>query len=206
MSSTKRGAVRQTEDYYPTPGWCVLSLLKKLEPSSSWPWLEPCCGDGAIIRAANKHYEALGKPLPDWYATDIRQTAVDECRKIKAVRSASRGDFLSEAFRERARLPPVRAIITNPPYQLAQKFLLACLSGWPNAMVAMLLRLNYLGSQSRAEFWRTYMADVYVLSKRPSFSYKGTDSAEYAWFVWPPGRKVRRAGQVSVLKIVEDVL
>ena len=34
-------------------------------------------------------------------------------------------------------------------------------------------------------FWKAYPVNkLYVLSKRPSFTGKGTDSAAYAWFVW----------------------
>ena len=49
----------------------------------------------------------------------------------------------------------------------------------------MLLRINYLGSISRHEWWKenTPIA-IHVLSKRPSFTGKGTDATDYAWYVW----------------------
>ena len=48
-----------------------------------------------------------------------------------------------------------------------------------------LLRINFLGSQKRYDFWQQFPPDgLYVLSKRPSFTGKGTDSIDYAWFVW----------------------
>ena len=49
----------------------------------------------------------------------------------------------------------------------------------------MLLRLNYLGSITRHDWWKEYSpTSLYVLSKRPSFTGKGTDATDYAWFVW----------------------
>ena len=51
--------------------------------------------------------------------------------------------------------------------------------------VIMLLRINFLSSQKRYDFWQQFPPDgLFVLSKRPSFTGTGTDSQEYAWFVW----------------------
>ena len=50
--------------------------------------------------------------------------------------------------------------------------------------VVMLLRINFLGSKKRYGFWKKNPPQaMYVLSKRPSFTGKGTDATEYAWFV-----------------------
>jgi len=64
----------------------------------------------------------------------------------------------------------------------------------------MLLRLNYLGTTERNDFFRHMMPDISVLPERPSFDGKGTDSIEYAWFVWgPEGTRKRRQGHIQVL-------
>lgn len=74
-------------------------------------------------------------------------------------------------------------IITNPPFSLAQEFIEHSMSMAPT--VIMLLRLNFLGSQARHEFWKQFPPDgLIILSKRPSFTGKGTDSSDYAWFIW----------------------
>ena len=39
--------------------------------------------------------------------------------------------------------------------------------------------------------------DVFVLPDRPSFTGEGSDSADYAWFVWP---STIRAARFQVLK------
>jgi hypothetical protein len=57
--------------------------------------------------------------------------------------------------------------------------------------LALLLRLNFLESRERYDFWINYPAKhIYVLSERPCFiGTKGTDSIAYAWFVWQKGYK-----------------
>ena len=74
-------------------------------------------------------------------------------------------------------------VITNPPFSLAQEFIEHALS--MSTTVVMLLRINFLGSQKRYDFWNQFPPDgMFILSKRPSFTGKGTDATDYAWFVW----------------------
>jgi hypothetical protein len=77
----------------------------------------------------------------------------------------------------------VDLVFTNPPFSLAQEFIEHALACAPT--VIMLLRINFLGSQKRYDFWQQFPPDgLFILSKRPSFTGKGTDSIDYAWFVW----------------------
>lgn len=91
-------------------------------------------------------------------------------------------------------VPPVDLIVTNPPFSLALPFLEKSLK--EAGTVIYLLRLNFLGSQQRRPFWQANQpTHLFTLAKRPSFTGKGTDATEYAWFVWdrlgvltvPPG-------------------
>lgn len=78
----------------------------------------------------------------------------------------------------------VDCILTNPPYSLAQEFVE---KGHKDAdVIIMLLRLGFLESIRREEFWKEYGLDHLVtLSKRPSFTEDGkTDGAGYAFFIW----------------------
>lgn len=86
--------------------------------------------------------------------------------------------------------------ITNPPFRLALPFLRAWI-GVPDRL-AVLLRLNCLAGAARAEIMRHAAPDVYVLPNRPSFTGAGTDSIDYAWFVW--SRDPRRRGSLRVLR------
>lgn len=191
MSSTNRGGKRTPADYYPTPAWCVHRLLEAVAfPGGRW--LEVAAGDGAIIRAASERRTDV-----EWTALELRE----ECKAPLAALTGSRrrvriGDFLD--------LEPAKLgdrfdlAITNPPYSLGMEMVRHSL-GFAD-QVAMLLRLNFLASAERAPFMHQHAPDVYVLPNRPSFSGRGTDSIEYAWFVWHP-RKKRRAGKLTVLPL-----
>ena len=77
----------------------------------------------------------------------------------------------------------VDLIVTNPPFSLAQRFIDHSIAHANT--VLMLLRINYLGSISRHDWWKAQSpTSLYVLSKRPSFTGKGTDATDYAWYVW----------------------
>jgi hypothetical protein len=126
----------------------------------------------------------------------------DECRpKLEEVAGDVRiASFLNGTHRE-----DFNVSIGNPPFGLALEFIeeqLRCAD-----VVVNLLRLNFLGSQARAEFHRANRADVFVLPDRPSFTGKGTDSIEYAWFVWYPGlarRGLIHAPTIEVLPLTPE--
>lgn len=78
---------------------------------------------------------------------------------------------------------PCEFVITNPPFTLAQEFVAHALLHSRETM--MLLRLNFLGSQKRRDWWRVNEPSaLFVLSSRPDFTGGGGDSCEYAWFYW----------------------
>lgn len=80
-------------------------------------------------------------------------------------------------------------IITNPPFSLAQEFIGYAI---PRANTTiMLLRLNFLASIKRYEWWKQHSpTSLFVLSKRPSFTGEGTDATDYAWFVWDKTNRI----------------
>jgi len=74
-------------------------------------------------------------------------------------------------------------IITNPPFTYAKEFLEKSLKEADS--VWYLLRLNFLESKDRAEWWKDKLpTHLLTLSARPSFTGKGTDATGYAWFGW----------------------
>lgn len=196
MSATGRGAVRKIEDWYPTPAWCVRRLMERLPylPGGG-AWLEPGAGRGNIIAAARPF-----KPLVEWTAVELRE----ECREpLNAV--GAHEVLITDYLRLPVPEPRFSVAIGNPPYSRAMEFIEKSLQ--VADVVAFLLRLNFLGSQKRAAFHHEHPADVYVLPDRPSFTGKGTDSIEYAWFVWYPGawRAGRRdRGRIEVLPLTPE--
>ena len=82
-------------------------------------------------------------------------------------------------------------ILTNPPFSIAQEFIDHAIT-YSNTCI-MLLRINFLGSIKRYSWWKEAPPTaLHVLSKRPSFTGKGTDATEYAWYVWDKTERLER--------------
>ena len=78
-----------------------------------------------------------------------------------------------------AKAEPVQAIITNPPYALAQEFIEHALElTKPDGIVAMLLRTDFDHAKTRQHLFGECdrFAKKVVLTKRTSFN--------HAWYVW----------------------
>lgn len=192
MSATNRGKEREANDFYATPAWCVHRLFEDehfldthITPASTevedQVWLEPGCGEGAIIQALDQ----IGVSPNAWVAVD------DENRKLSAENIVfEHVDFLK--FEPEP--GEISVAIGNPPYSLAKEFVDHALKISP--VVIMLLRVNFLGSEKRVAWWRgqKQKPDIYVLPNRPVFTVNkegkpGVDATEYAWFVWGPRSK-----------------
>jgi hypothetical protein len=187
VSATNRGGRRSPADYYATPQWCVRRLLEVLSlPGGAW--LEPAAGDGAIVRAVDRSDV-------HWDLWEIRESERSALKNAAPGANIATGDFLEAAAAAKLNRKRYMVAITNPPFRLAQEFIEASLACADN--VVMLLRLNFLASKSRWEFMSSNTPDVYVLPNRPSFTGRGTDSIEYAWFVWEKERRCE--GRVRIL-------
>lgn len=182
MSSTARGAVRHADDFYETPAWCTRAILPHLIPVGDLV-LEPACGNGAILRVLREV-----APAARLHGIELDGERGEAAAQTVPAAWIEHGDFLqSTAAFGVVGGAPFDLCITNPPFALAMPFVLRALER--ASTVAMLLRLNWLGSQGRAHFHRGRPSDVYVLPRRPSFTDDGkTDSCDYAWFVWGAGR------------------
>src|SRR5579875_2157299 len=137
-----------------TPSWAIEALLEYVDVNGLRV-LEPCAGDGVIVRALEAHGAIVT-------ASDITEGV----------------DFLTTDYPER-----FDYVITNPPYRLAQEFVTKAMDVADS--VVMLLRLGFLAGQKRKAWWDEHRpTGIYILSRRPSFTGKGTDSADYAWVMW----------------------
>ncbi len=188
MSSTSRGSIRSASDYYATPQWAIAEFLEAITTdapslfgddlaSHDLAILDPCAGgDRKNLMAYPSAIKKFKTWNPNIYTMDIR---LDSRAKIKA-------DYLKSDV---SLNPDI--IITNPPFSLAleitQKALRDVRDG---GLVIMLQRLNWFGGQKRKAFWQENMpVACYIHSKRMAFSdASGTDSIEYAHFVWQKGQ------------------
>ena len=196
MSSTNRGRERNRADNYPTPGWCVKRFLEAV-PLPGGYWLEPCAGTGDIIHAVGLRTEPT-----HWTAFEIRPETQPSLMRFVPHERIFITDFLKLDLSQEA-YQTYHVAITNPPFSLALPFIERCL--YMAQHTVMLLRLNFVASEGRAEFMRKTKPDIYVLPNRPPFievpkfnklgqvkydsagnvmTKKATDSIEYAWFHW----------------------
>lgn len=171
------GHERHPDDFYATPAWATRAIIRALWGRGTGPAavLDPAAGDGAIL-------DVVRAELPH---AATRAIEVDEGRARACVRKhdTTFDDALTVEW------PVASAVLCNPPFKLAMEFVERALEQREDDTIAFPLRLSWLAGIKRAAFHRAAPADVYVLPRRPSFTPDGgTDSAEYAWFVWAPGR------------------
>jgi hypothetical protein len=162
--ATKRFADLEGPDFFPTPSWATHALIDN-EHFSGDIW-ECACGDGAMSRIL----EQTGEPV---FSSDLYERGFGEAGM----------DFL---IAERT----TANIITNPPYNSAEGFVVAGLRQM-RSKFALLLRLAFLEGANRANtiFSHTPPSRVWVFSERITFypagvERKGTGTTAYAWFVW----------------------
>ncbi len=189
---------RLERDAYITPSWPVRSLLANLE-LPGWRWLEPCAGNGSIVRSVRSMRSDV-----KWSACEIREECRSDIVRLPEVDTYTSGDFLDVRVRGKLLVALGRekfdVILTNPPFSLTAEFVNACLPLSDN--VIFLQRLNFLGGAERASFWRSHMPDIYILPVRPSFvAGGGSDATEYAWFHWH-GMAVRSESRLTVLPLM----
>lgn len=157
---------RRELDFYPTPSDCTHALMQFLNLDPCLIW-EPACGKGHMQKIIELYgHEVIG--------TDI-----------------SHGDdFLSDT----SDIFP-DAIITNPPFNLSEKFIRKSLKYAP--IVCMLLKSQYWHAKSRLPLFNELPPSwILPLTWRPDFLFdlresgdiltKGSPTMEMAWTVWMP--------------------
>jgi hypothetical protein len=155
-------------DMYETPECAVEALLRAEQlPLHIW---EPAAGRGAIARVLrDRGHTVITSDINDYgFPLDFQR------------------DFLTET----AAPAGVEAIVTNPPYKLAEQFVSHALNLAPR--VVMLLRLAFLESERRTEILETRgLARVHVFRRRLPMMHrdgwdgpKASSAVAFAWFVW----------------------
>ena len=165
MSATGRSPVRHPDDFYQTPTSVVDSLLRHVPQLHDRRVLVPGCGKGAILDAIEDSGLRPGCRL---LGIELNHYRARVARRRHEVR---RADFLVTTW-----WMGVDEIVMNPPYKLAREFVEEALASAEQAggSVHALLRLGFLASLKRREFWHQHPADVLVLPQRPSFCYTFT--------------------------------
>ena len=172
MSATNRGSKRIESDFYATPLDCIQNFINNYGQING-EVLEPSAGNGNIVSVIKQNGNN------NVLALELRE---EERNALLAIADEVEiDDFLN--FESDKHFD---YIIGNPPYSLAQEFLEKCFEiANENTVIIMLLRTAFLESKKRYQFWQDHpLNGLYVLSKHPSFTGKGTDATSYSWFVW----------------------
>ena len=155
-------------DLYETPAVATEALLRVevTLPRTIW---EPAAGRGAIVRVLREHgHDVVASDLVDYGGLD----------------------FVSD-FLARERVPAgCEAILTNPPFRLADQFVAHALDLCPR--VIMLLRLAFLESVRHTHILENRgLARAHLFRKRLPMMHrdgwqgrKGNSGMAFAWFVW----------------------
>lgn len=169
IGASRGSLADRKDDLYETPPEAVRTLLR-VEPLPRVIW-EPAAGRGAISR------ELLGHKVI--------------CTDLVAYEGADEGiqtgiDFLME------RVAPAgaQAIVTNPPFKLADEFIRHGLTLVPTVIV--LLRLMALEGANRADLIDRHLLRVWAGMERLPMMHRegwagpklGNSGAPFAWFVF----------------------
>jgi hypothetical protein len=151
---------RNRHDFYETPEWAVEQFCEVEQlPSVIW---EPCAGGGQLACVLRRY-----------------GSQVIESDLIRRGRNQQRLDFLESEF------SLATAIVTNPPYRIATKFIRHAL--WLGVeYLALLLKADFLNAQERRELVNEigYPARIWGLTSRPDFRRQGAPPMNCSWFIW----------------------
>jgi predicted RNA methylase len=165
------GDEREEHDFYATHPHAVPPLLRLLGKSVS-VIREPCCGMGHL----SIPMEIAGKTV---ISTDL----VDRGYGVPGVNFLTQNPLFDSI--------PTDAVVMNPPYKLAQEFIEKALTLAP--VVAAFLRISFLESETREEFYRKHPPRYVACFSRRARSAKHGDFSGnggpilYAWFIWHVG-------------------
>jgi hypothetical protein len=164
---------------YETPG-CAVRALLKIEPFLGSMIWEPAAGRGAIARELRDFgFEVIA-------------------RDLIAYDGADRVDGGHDFFQVKHAPAHCRAIVTNPPFKDADRFVRHALTLVPKVVV--LQRLAALEGAGRSDLIDRHLARLYVgIERLPMMHRDGWDgpripdnAAPFAWFVFErdhlPGR------------------
>lgn len=169
---------RVDNDFYATDPKSTRALLDAVKFEGN-DFLEPCCGQGHIAKVIEEYY-----PNANITAFDI----VDRGYGTGNI------DFLTYETDKR-----FDNVITNPPFALAQEFIEKSYDLLKeNGKIAMFLKLSFLESTKREEFFKKMpLKYVYVFRSRSSPWRNGSPVDEngkkwssticFAWFIFEKG-------------------
>lgn len=165
---------RPENDFYQTPDAAVLMLLRAWETYMLPPRriLEPAAGGQALLGPLREMWPDAEIVARDLAPGPGDEGIVEQC------------DFWLDDRPE-----VFDAVITNPPYNIAEIFVRQSMTKVRRGgHVAMLLHGNFLGTAERADLWKTMLPEwIFVLPFRPAYKAGRTYNVWSGWYVWTNG-------------------
>ena len=174
IMTTKELRPRDKNDHYPTPIELCRASLELLASRKYETILDPGCGKGPWGRAARQIW-----PLSLIEGVDIDPTFDRSYNRVH------KEDFLGSVILSQQQY---QLVMGNPPYRQAEEFIRKGMGLLAHdGTMIFLLRLNFLEGQKRGKgLWKEFPpSDVYVCSRRPSYTGDGkTDATAYMLCCW----------------------
>lgn len=162
---------RNPHDFYSTPSDAIKSLIPILR-KRNWPnyvW-EPACGALAITNILKKH--GFGVISSDKYPVNDTIAEVDFLGNIESPYAME------------------YAIITNPPFSLAYRFIQQGLELKSDVHMALLLKATYWNVATRLNLFFKYRPSLVMpLTWRLDFTGGGRPTMDCMWVLWEPNNK-----------------
>lgn len=186
---------KNTDEFYPTPPVATYALFneERLLQHPNVKVIEPACGAGFISR------ELKECGIKDIESSDIRYYDNSWIDNI-TIKNAFDIKYLPETQHN-------IAIVTNPPYNIAEDFIAHCLelktekTDKQADMVAMLVRLNFLESANRLKFFSEYRPQYCLISPNRLNCSRYSEGLSYEDFVYG-SRKLSFNGMVAFMWMV----
>lgn len=168
MSQRDSGHKRIPHDLYETPSWVTDAIVPHL-PRRALIY-EPAAASGKMVRCLRKHGFLV---------------------ESADIRTGRKRDFLNPEIR----IGQPEAIVTNPPYSHAVKFIERALDATEprKGYIAMLLRVDFDSGRTRRHLFEseTFHKKVVLTRRIEWFERKvvkgklqGGPSENHAWFIW----------------------
>lgn len=180
-------------EVFRTPLYVYENLYNKFPEWFVGRCLEPSAGDGRIIKfILNK------KNTNQHMIIDIRESEQVNWKKNKLYTQLGKENCIVGDFLETS-LPKVfDLIITNPPFSLAQSFVIHGLKSLKkDGVFCLLQRANWVGTIERSKWFKESqnLYKVVVVPKRITFEIDGkpnnkADTYEYCWFCFKRGKHI----------------
>lgn len=179
MAGGKKGQKTKSDplNFYPTPPEPTIALIERFLPEIPKRVWEPACGTGAMASVLSAHgYDVVSTDIDDY---DYGRPYVN---------------FLT------AEDPPgVEAVITNPPFSIANAFIERALAVKGVTFVAMFLKATFWNARSRYDLHRRHPPKaVMPLTWRVDFNGLGRPTMDCCWVIW--GDAVPQIGHEPLLR------